>query len=307
MAGGVINTTSYNSDLEPLGRKFFFDKEKELDPLYSRIFEEVSTNRLYEHDQVFGGLGLAPLKPQGSSIQYDSMVQGGEKVYTQATYATGFIITKEMVDFGQSGIVMKKSSGELRKALSDKKEELLADVINNAFNNSYTGFDSKELCATDHPIQDGLTISNELATAADLSEASLEQMYLEQKNEMKDFRGKRSMIPVKHLIVSTDEVMNAERILKTVARVGTSDNDVNAIRSVGFLPEPIMHHHRLSDADAFFLKCDVSDGLKVYQSEKPVFQSENDFDTFNMKYIAYERYGYGWSDYRVLFGTPGAA
>ena len=307
MAGGVITTGSYPSDLEPIGRHWFMDAEKSLDPLFTRIFEEVKTKRKFEHDSIFGGLDLAQAKPEGASVVYDSMVEGPEKVYTQATYANGFIITKEMMDFGQADVIMKNHGSELRKSLMEKKEELLADVLDNAFDSAVTGADGKELCATDHPIQDGGTIANELATPADLAEASLEQMLIELKDNMKDYRGKRVRIDAKHLIVPTEEVFNAERILKSSHRSGVDTNDINAIKGLGLLHEEIMHHSRLSDADAYFLKCDVKDGLKVYQSEDPTFQADNDFDTFNMKYIGYERYAYGWSDYRVLFGTPGAA
>lgn len=303
MAGGIITTGSYPSDLEPIGRHWFMDAEKSLDPLYARIFSEMSTKRKFEHDSIFGGLGLASVKAEGASVNYDSMVEGPEKVYTQATYANGFIITKEMKDFGQADVVMKNQSAELRKSLSEKKEELLADVLDNAFTDTVGSIDGKSICATDHPIQDGQVIANELATGADLSEASLEQMLIELKDNMKDYRGKRVTIDPRFLIVPTEEVFNAQRILKSVDRVATADNDINAIRSLGLLKEDIMHHHRLSDADQHFIKCDVKDGLKVYQSEVPTFRADNDFDTFNMKFIGYERYAYGCSDYRVLFGN----
>jgi hypothetical protein len=284
------------------------DAEKSLDPLYPRIFDQRTTKRKFEHDSIFGGLGLAEVKPEGASVTYDSMVEGPEKVYTQATYANGFIITKEMKDFAQAGIVMQNQASELRKSLDEKKEELLADVLNNAFDSSITGADGKELCATDHPIQDGLTIRNELTTAADLAESALEQAIIDIHDEMKDYRGKkRSRIDARFLIVPTELVFEAQRILKSNQRVATADNDTNAIKDLGLLSEPIMYHKRLTDADAWFLKLDVPDGLKVYQSEAPRFQADNDFDTFNMKFVGYERYAYGWSDYRAIFGTPGAA
>ena len=306
MAGGIITTGSYPSDLEPIGRHWFMDAEKSLDPLYTRIFEEVGTNRKFEHDSIFGGLGLANVKAEGASVQYDSMIEGPEKVYTQATYANGFIITDEMKKFGQADIIMKNQSSELRKSLMEKKEELLADVLDNAFT-SAVGADGKELCATNHPIQDGKTIRNELDVSADISEAALEQMLIDIKDEMKDYRGKRSVMNSKFLIVPTELVFDAQRILRNVNRPATADRDINAINSLGLLGEDIMHHHRLDDADAFFVKLDCKDGLKVYQSDAPRFQADNDFDTFNMKFLGYERYAYGWSDYRCLFGSPGAA
>lgn len=303
MAGGIITTGSYPSDLEPIGRHWFMDAEKSLDPLYVRLFEEKSTKRKFEHDSIFGGLGLASVKAEGASIAYDSMVEGPEKVYSQATYGNGFIITKEMKDFGNDNVIMKNQASELRKSLLEKKEELLVDVVDNAFDSSYVGADSKELCATDHPIQDGKTIRNELSTGTALSEAALEQALIDIKDEMKDYRGKRVTKNARFLIVPTELAFDAQRILKTVNRVGTADNDLNAIKSLGFLSEEVMVHHRLSDANNWFIKVDVSDGLKVYQSEAPSFKAENDFDTFNMKFIGYERYAYGFSDYRCLFGS----
>ena len=303
MAGGIINTGNYPSDLEPIGRHWFMDAEKSLDPLYSRLFESKNTSRKFEHDSIFGGLGLASVKPEGASVTYDSMVEGPEKVYTQATYANGFIITKEMKDFGQANIVMKNQASELRKSLEEKKEELLADVVDNAFDSSYTGADGKELCATDHPIQDGKTIRNELSSGTALSEAAIEQALIDIKDEMKDYRGKRVTKRARFLVVPTELIFDAQRILRTADRVGTADNDLNAIKSLGFLNEEIMHHHRLSDANNWFIKLDVPEGLKVYNSESPRFQADNDFDTFNMKFIGYERYAYGFSDYRTMFGS----
>lgn len=305
MAGGIITTGSFSLDLEPIGMKSFMDAEKSLDPIYKRLFKEEFTKRAYEHEAIFGGLGLATMKPQGSSISYDSMAQGPEKIYHQATYANGFIITEDMADFGQTGILMKNGSSELRKSLMEAKEEILADVIDNAFTNTYVGADGKELCALDHPIQDGNTIANEVATPGDISETILEQMLIEQKENMKDYRGKRVSIPTKFLVIPRELVFEAQRILKSVNRVDSANNDVNAIRSLGFLSEDVLCHDRLDDADSFFLKCDVQNGLKVYQSKAPTFRSDNDFDTLNLKFTAHERYGYGWSDYRCLFGCPG--
>lgn len=308
IAGGVITANSYASDLEPIGRHWFMDAEKSLDPLYPRLFDKMSTGKKYEHYSMFGGLGLASRVEEGASLPNDTAIEGPEKIFTQMMYGIQTSITYQAVKFGQAGIAMKNKGIEMRKALDEKKEELLADVLDNAFTSSYQGADQKELCATNHPLQDGSTLANELATSADLSESALEQMFIEHKDNMKDYRGKRVSIPVRFLIVPTEEVFNAERILKSVNRVATSDNDVNALASLGLLKEEIMHHHRLSDADAFFLKCDVGSGkgLILAQSEEATFKSDNDFDTLNMKFNAFEMYDYGWADHRVLFGSPGA-
>lgn len=303
---GVMTTGNFPADIEPLVRKWCLDAEKALDPIYPRIFDVESTSDKFHYDQVFGGLKRAAIKPEGGAFELDDMHQGPQKVYTQATYATGFVVTDEMRRFSKSGIVLKNYSSEMRKSLNDKKEEILADVLDNAFTDA-SGYDSKALCADDHPLQDGLTMRNELDVAADLSEGSLEQMLIDIKEQMKDHRGKRISVDSRFLIVPRELVFEAQRILKGVNRVSTADNDINAIRSLGLLKEEIMHHDRLDDADAYFIKLDVADGLKVLNSLDIKIDSDNDFDTMNMKFRAVESYAYGWTNFRCLFGTPGAA
>ena len=302
----ILTTGSYPSDLEPIGRQWFMDTEKLLDPIYPKLFDVRSTKRKFEHLSIFGGLGLAALKDEASNIQYDSMVEGPEKVFTQATYGLGFQISDEMVAFGQAGIAMKNRSSELAKSLMEKKEELLADIFDNAFTGGATGADGSQLCVTDHAIQDGKTIRNELTTAADLSEASLEQMIIDIKDEMKDYRGKRAVIRVKEIVYPTELQFEAHRILRSNLRVATADNDANALREAGAISGQIQHD-RLDDADAYFLRLDCKDGLIVYQSKNPEFSSDNSFDNMVMKFKGVERYASGWGDYRCLFGTPGAA
>ena len=305
MPSGAINTGSYAADLEPIGLKWFMDAEKDLDPVYPMIFDKEKSDRHFEHAQIFGGLGTAKKKDEGDAIQYDSMVQGPEKVVAHSVYYNGFQITREMVDDGIAGIVMKKRADELRRSLNEKKEELAADILNNAFNISFTGADGKELCATDHPTQD-VDIANELATAADLAESSLEQAMIDLRSNMRDYRGKRSKVRARKLIIPNELMFEAKRILDTDLRVGTADNDINALKEMGLLPEGFLVSDRLTDADAWFIKTDVKDGLKLYQRDDPEFSSDNAFDNENLKFKARERYVMTFIDYRGIFGTPGA-
>lgn len=313
MAGGIINTSSYSLDLEPLvkqARVWFGDKEKLLDPIYPKLFETKTTNIAINHASQFGGLpDLARVKAEGAPVTYSSMSQGPDIETRVANYALGYQLTFEMMKFGQTGIAMKKGAEELRASLSEKKEELMADVLDNAFGTSLlTDPSGLAICDTSHVLQNGQTMANELATSADLSESSLEQCVIEQSEEMKDYSGKRRVIPMERLVVPKEESFNAERILRSQLRVGTADNDLNAIRSLGFFRNETLVHDRLTDADMFLIKCTVPDmGMVIYQVDQPTFRQDNTFDTFDMKFVAHEMYGYNVIDVRCLFGSPGAA
>lgn len=300
----IINTSNWAQEFAPVGRHWFLMKEKSLDPIYPKLFEVQKSNSRFEVDVAFSGFkGVSEIN-EGAGIVYDSAQEGPKKTYSHTRYGTGFIITLDMIEDGQDQVLMKKQSEELAKCLMEAKENILATVFDNAFTSAYAGFDGKELCATDHPIVDGTTIANELATPADLSESALEQALIDIKRNMLDYRGKRVRIMPKRLIVPPEIAADAHRIIKSPARVGTPDNDINYVGNSGILSE-IFVHERLADTDAFFIQNDVSDGLKVYQRRDPYFGSENDFDTENMRYAAREKYSYGFTDYRVLFGSPG--
>jgi hypothetical protein len=185
------------------------------------------------------------------------------------------------------------------------KETVAANVYNRAFNSSYTGGDGKELCATDHPNVAGGTWSNELTTAADLSEAALEQAIIDMM-AWTDDRGLLIAAMPEKLIIPPELVFEAERILETPLRVGTADNDVNALKNLGKFRGGVTVNHYLTDADAWFIRTNVANGMKHFERKADSFAEDNDFDTDNAKFKASARYSFGWSDPRGIFGSPGA-
>jgi hypothetical protein len=180
-----------------------------------------------------------------------------------------------------------------------------ASVLNNAFSSSYTGGDSTELCSTSHPLLSGGSLSNHLTTAADLNETSLESALI-QIADMVDERGLKAAVRGMSLIIPSELAFVAERVLKSELRTATADNDINAIRSKGMLPGGYDVNHYLTDSDAWFIKTDAPNGLKHFQRASMKTGMEGDFETGNVRYKARERYSFGWSDPRAIFGSPGA-
>lgn len=269
------------------------------------IFDSEGSNQSYEEDVHVTGFGLAPVKAEGNSTTYDSETQGYTSRYTNVAYSLGFIVTREEID---DNLYMKRAgtrAAALAFSMRQTKENVGANVLNRAFNNSYTGGDGLELCSTAHTDDVGGTWSNELATAADLSEASLEDMLVQISNAKNGKNLKISLMGQK-LIIPTALQFEAERILKSSQRVATSDNDINAMASRGMLPGGIVINHYLTDTDAWFVKTNCPEGLKLYNRVGIEFSKDNDFDTDNAKAKAYERYSFGWTDPRGLYGTPGA-
>jgi len=192
----------------------------------------------------------------------------------------------------------------LARSMANAKQVKAANVLNRAFNSSYTGGDGLELCSTAHTIVAG-TFKNELSTAADLNETSLEQALVD-IGVMKDERGLKIAAKGTKMIVPNDLQFVAERLLKSPGRVGTADNDINAAKSMGMIPQGYVINHYLTDSDAWFIKTDVPNGLKHFVRAPIKTAMEGDFETGNVRYKARERYSFGWSDPRGIFGSPGA-
>jgi hypothetical protein len=271
---------------------------------YTDLVDVHSSERSYEEDQEMTGFGLAPIKPEGTSTSYDTMSQGVTKRYQHVAYSLGFIITREAIKDNLYEKVGMQRTGSLAFSMRQTKENVVANLYNRAFNSSYTGGDGKELLATDHPSLNG-NWSNELATAADLSEASLEDLAI-QIGQATNSRGLKISIKPKSLIIPVQLQFEAARILKSTLQNDTANNAINALRAMGMFPDGVKVNHYLTDADAFFIRTDVDDGLKLFQREEAEFAQDEDFDTSNIKYKAYERYSVGWTDPRALYGTPGA-
>jgi hypothetical protein len=271
---------------------------------YTDLFDVFDSDRAYEEDQELTGFGLAPVKPQGQATSYDTMSQGVTTRYTHLAYSLGFIITHEALVDNQYEKVGMQRTGSLAFSMRQTKENVAANVYNRAFNSSYTGGDGKELLATDHTSSAG-SWSNELATSADMSEASLEDLIIQIGQATND-RGLKISIKPKALVIPVNLQFEAARILKSVGQSGTANNDINALRTMGAFPDGVKVNHYLTDTDAFFIRTDVQDGLKLFQREAAEFKQDGDFDTDNLKYKAYERYSFGWTDPRALYGSPGA-
>lgn len=301
---GVITTGNHPKALWPGIRKWFGRMYDEYPVEFSQVFEMDSSEKAYEEDVEVTGFGLAPIKAEGQSISFDSESQGYTKRYTHVAYALGYIVTKEELDDNLYEVVSKRRSRALAFSMRQTKEIVHANVFNRAFDSNYAGGDGKELLATDHPSLAG-NWSNELSVAADLSEASLEDMLI-QIAMANNSRGLRIALTGQQLIVPPQESFNAERITKSTLQNDTANNAVNAIRSKGLLPKGVMTYHYLTDPDAWFVKTNCPSGLQGLTRKALEFDKDNDFDTKNAKASAYERYSAGWTDPRGLYGSPGA-
>jgi hypothetical protein len=277
---------------------------KEHQQEWKDIFAEETSSKAYEEDQELTGFGMAPIKAQGAAITYDSETGGPTKRYVHVVYGSGFIVTQEEMDDNQYVQVSKRRTKALAYSMRQTEETVGANILNRAFNSSYTGGDAKELCATDHPTVNG-TQSNELATAADMSEASIEDLGI-QIMTGKNSRGMAIALMPRKLIIPPQLAFEAERIVKSSKQSGTANNDLNAIRSMGMFPDGVAVNHYLTDTDAWFIQTTAQNGLIRFTRRATQFGKDNDFDTENVKAKATVRFAIGWSDWRGMFGTPGA-
>lgn len=272
---------------------------------YKALFDTQSSSKAYEEDQLIPGLGLAPIKPEGSAVTYDTLSQGLTSRYTHVAYALGFMITREAIADNQYKSKALKAMKMLARSFRQTKETVAANVYNRAHTSGYTFADGKVLCATDHPTLAG-NQSNRLTTAADLSEASVEDL-VTLIGQAKDERGLRVMLQPKSLHVPVELRFEAVRILESMGQNDTANNAVNALRAEGLFRDGAMVHHYFDDADAFFIRTDAEQGMIHFEREAPEFAQDNDFDTYNLKYKAYERYSFGNTDWRGLFSNGGGA
>lgn len=273
-----------------------------LDKEYTRIFDVRKSTKAYEKVTEATGLGLAAVKPEGGSITYDTPGQGPSSVFTHVTYGLGYVITREAMEDNQYEEVATANAMALPWSMLVTKEIVHANILNRAFNASYVGGDGKELVSNAHPTANG-TQSN-LLTAADLSESALEDA-LTSIATAKNSAGLPIAVRAVRLIVGPNQIFNATRILESDMRVGSADNDVNAIKTLGLVPEIVVNHY-LDDPDAWFLQTNVPNGLISYQRRKLDLENDTDFDTENRKHKATERYSAGWGDFRAIYGNAGA-
>jgi len=272
---------------------------------HKEIYEIETSERSFEEETKLSGFGSAPVKSEGAAIQYDNAQEAWTSRYTHETIALGFSITEEAVEDNLYDSLSARYTKALARAMAYTKQVKAASVLNNAFTAGYTGGDGKTLCATDHPLVSGGTNSNRPTVGADLNETSLEAAVI-QIAGWTDERGLLIAAKPRKLIVPPALQFVATRLLQTELRVGTTDNDINALKNNGSVPEGYTVNHWLTDTNAWFLMTDVPNGLKHFVRSPLKTDMDGDFDTGNARYKARERYSFGWSDALGIFGSPGS-
>ena len=273
---------------------------------HKEIYETETSERSFEEETKLSGFSAAPVKPEGSAIQYDNGQEAWTARYTHETIAMGFAITEEAVEDNLYDSLSSRYTKALARAMAYTKQVKAAYVLNNAFTGGPTYGDGQVLCSTAHPLVSGGTNSNRPTTGADLNETSLENAVI-QIAGWTDERGLLIAAKPKKLIVPPSLQFVATRLLETELRVGTTDNDINAIKNNGSIPDGYRVNHFLTDTNAWFLITDVPNGLKHFERTPMSTGMDGDFDTGNVRYKARERYSFGVSDPLGIFGSPGSS
>jgi hypothetical protein len=271
---------------------------------HAEIFETESSDRSFEEETKLSGFSAAPVKGEGAAIEYDNAQEAWTARYTHETIAMGFAITEEAIEDNLYDSLSSRYTKALARAMAYTKQVKAAAILNNAFSGTTYG-DGKTLCATDHPLVSGGVNSNRPAVAADLNETSLEASVI-QISQWTDERGLLIAAKPRKLVIPPALQFVATRLLETEGRVGTADNDLNALRSNGAIPEGYTVNHYLTDTNAWFLMTDIPNGLKHFTRSPMATSMDADFDTGNSRYKARERYSFGVSDPLGIFGSPGA-
>ena len=302
----VISRSQLVKELEPGLHALFGLEYKRWEREHAEIFTEETSERAFEEETLITGFGAAPTKSEGASVEFDSAAEQWTARYVHETVALAFAITEEAVEDNLYDTLSRRYTAALARSMAYTKQVKAANVLNNAFSSSFPGGDGKELIATDHPTVQAGTQSNEPSTAADLSESSLENAIISICG-FADDRNIPVAVQARKLVIPKELAFTAQRILKSELRVGTADNDVNALNSMGMFPEGYVVNHYLTDTDAFFILTDLTNtGLKMFQRRPLKTSMEPDFETGNMRFKASERYSFGFSDWRCIFGSPGA-
>jgi len=301
----AISRAQLAKELEPGLNALFGMEYGRYENQHSEIYTTESSDRAFEEEVMLSGFGAAPVKQEGSGVSFDDANESFTARYNHETIALAFAITEEAVEDNLYDRISARYTRALARSMAHTKQVKAAAVLNNAFDSSVTGGDGKELCATDHPLITGGTFANEPSVAADLNETSLEDALISIAGFV-DERGLKIALRGTKLIIPRQLQFTAERLMSSVLRSATSDNDVNAIRSMGMLPQGYTVNDFLTDTDAFFIMTDTPRGFLHFERTPLSTNMEADFDTGNMRYKARERYSFGFSDPRCVFGSPGA-
>ena len=300
----AISRSQLVKELEPGLNALFGLEYKNYADEHAEIFDVENSDRAFEEEVMLSGFANASVKPEGSSVNYDTAQESFTARYTHETLALAFSITEEAIEDNLYDRLASRYTKALARSMANAKQVKAANVLNNAFDSSFTGGDGVELCSAVHPIVAG-TFKNELSTAAALNETSLEQALIDIA-AMTDERGLKIAAKGTKMIIPSALQFTAERLMKSQGRTGTADNDINAVGSMGMIPQGYVVNHYLTDTDAFFIKTDVPNGLKMFVRAPIKTAMEGDFETGNVRYKARERYSFGFSDPRGIFGSPGA-
>ena len=301
----AITRSQLLKELEPGLNALFGMEYDRYDNEHAEIFDTETSDRAFEEEVMLSGFGQAPVKGEGAAIVYDTAGEAFTARYTHNTIALAFAITEEAVEDNLYDKLSARYTRALARSMSNTKQVTAASTLNNAFSSSYTGGDGVSLINNAHPTTGGGNWSNTLATAADLNETSLEQALIDIAGFI-DERGLKVALRGMKLIIPPSLQFTAERILKSEQRVSTSDNDINALKSGGYMPQGFTVNHFLTDTDAWFIKTDAPNGMKHFVRSPIKTAMEGDFETGNVRYKARERYSFGWSDPRSMYGSPGA-
>ncbi len=300
----AINRAQLAKELEPGLNALFGMEYSRYENEHAEIFDQETSDRAFEEEVMLSGFGNAQTKAEGSGVSFDDAQETFTSRYQHETIALAFAITEEAIEDNLYDRLASRYTKALARSMANTKQVKAANVLNNAFDSNFKGGDGKELCADDHPTLSG-SFKNELSTSADLNETSLEQSMIDIA-AMTDERGLKIAARGVKMIIPSELQFTAERLMKSQGRTGTADNDINAIAAMGMIPQGYVINHFLTDSDAFFIKTDVPNGMKMFVRAPIKTAMEGDFDTGNVRYKARERYSFGFSDPRGIFGSPGA-
>jgi len=310
----AITTSNFAKALWPGVNAWYGAAYNQFPVEWEKLFEKNTSRRAFEEDVGASYFGLASVKNESAPVTYDTSRQGFTSRYNHVVYALGFIITREVVDDDLYDVVGKQKAQSLAFSMRQTKEIVAANVYNRAFSTSYVGGDGASLIASassaavggsaSAPNIAGGTYTNGPSVAVDISEAALEQACIDIAGFTND-RGLKIAVRPKTLIIPKELMFEVKRILQTDGRPGTDNNDLNALKTMGMIPEVVVNHY-LTDTDAWFIRTDVQNGLKYFERRADEFTMDEDFDTENAKYKATARYSFGWTDRRAIYASPGA-
>ena len=294
----AISRAQLAKELEPGLNALFGMEYARYENEHAEIFETESSDRAFEEEVLIVGFGNAEVKTEGQGVNYDQASEGFTARYTHETVALAFSLTEEAVEDNLYDRLGARYTKALARSMAHSKQVKAANVLNNAFSSSFTGGDGVSLINTSHPLAGGGTLANRASTMSDLNEISI-STFVDDRNMILALQGTKLIVPPQLQFV-------ADRLLESPGRVGTADNDINAVRNMGLLPQGYAVNHFLTDTDAFFILTDCPDGFKHFERSPIATSMEGDFDTGNVRYKARERYSFGFSNPRAVFGSQGA-